>query len=244
MRVVSSLRMERDHKAIVVFQKVNVNLYGNNQDLMDYAQHLTPYAFGFVTKQYKEMSKISYSGDIYENTVAISIKSSEGDVTVSESTCECNFHSCMSLPCRHIFFFRKHKNMSSFDQCLVEPRWTKTYYKKNHVVFDDQPCPETVVTVTPRRRRVRVLSGQDKYRRVHLVTQQIARAVSDMSTVQFHHHLSQLEKFADILSRGKEYNITEMTQGCGILFNLSFNTLIFVKFKHHESFPKHFNFKD
>jgi hypothetical protein len=37
--------------------------------------------------------------------------------------------------------------MSSFDQCLVEPRWTKTYYKKNHVVFDDQPCPETVVTV-------------------------------------------------------------------------------------------------
>jgi hypothetical protein len=30
--------MERDHKAIVVFQKVNVNLYGNNQDLMDYAK--------------------------------------------------------------------------------------------------------------------------------------------------------------------------------------------------------------
>jgi hypothetical protein len=42
----------------------------------------TPFAFGFVTKQYKEMSKISYSGDIYKNTVAISIKSSEGDVTV------------------------------------------------------------------------------------------------------------------------------------------------------------------
>jgi hypothetical protein len=134
--------------------------------------------------------------------------------------------------------------MSSFDQCLVEPRWTKTYYKKNHVIFDDQPCPETVVTVTLRRRRVRVLSGQDKYRRVHLATQQIARTVSDMSTVQFHHHLSQLEKFADILSRGKEYNITEITEGCGILFNLSFNTLNFVQFKHYESFPKHFNFKD
>ena len=111
-------------------------------------------------------------------------------------------------------------------------------------LFDNQPCPETVVTVTPRRQCVRVLSEQNKYRCVHLVTQQIAIAVSDMSTVQFHHHLSQLEKFADILSRGKEYNITEMTQGCGILFNLSFNTLIFVKFKHHESFPKHFNFKD
>ena len=124
------------------------------------------------------------------------------------------------------------------------PRWINTYYKKNHVIFDDQPCPETVVTVTPRRRRVRVLSGQDKYRRVHLVTQQIARVVSDMSTVQFHHHLSQLEKFADILSRGKEYKITEMTEGCGILFNLSFNTLIFAQFKHYESFPKHFNFKD
>jgi hypothetical protein len=37
------------------------------------------------------------------------------------------------------------------------------------------------------------------------------------------------EKFANILSRGKEYNITEMTEGCGILFNLYFNTLIFVK---------------
>ena len=79
---------------------------------------------------------------------------SEGDVAVLESTCECNFHSCMSLPSRHIFFFRKHKNMSSFDQCLVEPRWTKTYYKKNHVIFDDHPCPETVVTVTPRRNAI------------------------------------------------------------------------------------------
>jgi hypothetical protein len=66
--------------------------------------------------------------------------------------------------------------------------------------------------MTTGRRRVRVLSGQDKYRRVHLVTQHIARAVSDMSTVQFHHHLSQLEKFANILSRGKEYNITEMKE--------------------------------
>jgi hypothetical protein len=37
----------------------------------------------------------------------------------------------------------------------------------------------------------------------YLVTQQTARAVSDMFIVQFHHHLSQLEKFADILSRGK-----------------------------------------
>ena len=54
MRVVSSLRMERDHKAIVVFQKVKLNLYGNNQDLMDYAQHLTPYAFGFVTSNIKK----------------------------------------------------------------------------------------------------------------------------------------------------------------------------------------------
>jgi hypothetical protein len=40
---------------------------------MDYAQHFTPYVFGFVTKQYKEMNKISYSGDIYKNTVAISM---------------------------------------------------------------------------------------------------------------------------------------------------------------------------
>jgi hypothetical protein len=72
-----------DHKAIVVFRKAKVNLHGNNQDLMDYPQHLTPYAFGFVTKQYKEMSKISYSGDIYKNTVAISIKSSKEDATVS-----------------------------------------------------------------------------------------------------------------------------------------------------------------
>jgi hypothetical protein len=47
---------------------------------MDYTQHLTPYVFGFVAKQYKEMSKISYSGDIYKNTVAISIKSLEGDI--------------------------------------------------------------------------------------------------------------------------------------------------------------------
>ena len=92
-----------------------------------------------------QISLAVYSfGDIISNF-------SEGDVAVSESACECNFHSCLSLPCRHIFFFRKHKNMSSFDQCPVEPRWTKTYCKKNHVIFDDQPCPETVVTVTPSR---------------------------------------------------------------------------------------------
>jgi hypothetical protein len=42
-----------------------------------------------------------------------------------------------------------------------------------------------------------------------------------MFIVQFHHHLSQLEKFADILSRGKEYNITEITSPSNDLIEMA-----------------------
>jgi hypothetical protein len=88
---------------------------------------------GLIFKYYVFFLVISFGPSWFDETL---IKGRHIDVTVSESTCECNFHSCMSLLCRHIFSFRKHKNMSSFDQCLVEPRWTKTDYKKKHVIFD------------------------------------------------------------------------------------------------------------
>ncbi|CAC5383191.1 ZSWIM3 [Mytilus coruscus] len=158
--------------------------------------------------------KITYDGAITSNTVAVSLPSSDGNLTVTATTCDCGFFKSMTLPCRHILFFRRQSLLNEYSPDLSAYRWTKAYFRKSHVVFDESQQPENNIqlTTTPRCRRVRVLSGQDKYRRVHGTTQQLARLVSDMPMRQFNEHVQNLEQIVDLLKDGKEYNVQDVQQ--------------------------------
>ena len=75
--------------------------------------------------------------------------------------------------------------------------------------------------------------------RVESINQKLKKVISKFSNI-----VTFFENLMRVVSSLRMERDHKATEGCGILFNLSFNTLIFVKFKHHESFPKHFNFKD
>ncbi|VDI19045.1 Hypothetical predicted protein [Mytilus galloprovincialis] len=206
MKTVKYLRTERDHRAITIFQKVKVNRFESNSSLSEYLKQVTP--FGYIAKQMEASHKITYDGAITSNTVAVSLPSSDGDLTVTATTCDCGFFKSMTLPCRHILFFRRQSQTSA------HTAGQKLTIEKSHVVFDESQQPENNIqlTTTPRRRRVCVLSGQDKYRRVHGTTQQLARLVSDMPMRQFNEHVQKLEQIVDLLKDGKEYNVQDVHQ--------------------------------
>lgn len=98
-----SLRTERDHRALSVFQKVPITPFKPDSPEYLYMQILTPYALGYVVRQLNLADKVKIlgnSGDVYE------INSSEGINRVTASDCDCGFHKSMQLPCRHIFAVR------------------------------------------------------------------------------------------------------------------------------------------
>ncbi|XP_071176325.1 uncharacterized protein [Mytilus edulis] len=107
MKTVKSLRTERDHRAITIFQKVKVNRFESNSSLSEYLKQVTPFAFGYIAKQMEASHKITYDGAITSNTVAVSLPSSDCDLTVTATTCDCGFFKSITLPCRHILVFRR-----------------------------------------------------------------------------------------------------------------------------------------
>ena len=51
--ILSALRIESDHKAAMVFQKVTVHPFPADSQESNYSKLLTPYALAFVIKQLK-----------------------------------------------------------------------------------------------------------------------------------------------------------------------------------------------
>lgn len=103
-----------------------------------------------------------------------------------------------------------------FSGLACSSRWTKAYYKRNHVAFQEfqnseLPDSDSVtITTTPRRRRVRILSGQDKYRRTHDLCQKLSSVIAEKSMREFTYHIKNLEQLLDLLSQSKPYAITEV----------------------------------
>ncbi len=60
---------------------------------------------------------------------------SEGNINVDCSHCECLSWKSMKLPCRHIFAFRNHIGMALFDPSLCDQRWSIDYYKSKQRIF-------------------------------------------------------------------------------------------------------------
>ncbi|CAC5421215.1 unnamed protein product [Mytilus coruscus] len=66
------------------------------------------------------------------------------------------------------------------------------------------------ITTTPRRRRMRVQSGQDKYRRALDLGQKKTAIIAEKSFKDFNHHIKNLEILIELLQQSKPYAITEV----------------------------------
>ena len=86
LKCLDFLALERDHRAITIFQKAPVQLYTSESALYHYQLLLTPYAFSFLKEQFDVAKKLD-AGTAESNV----LQSSEGLLVVSALSCQCSF---------------------------------------------------------------------------------------------------------------------------------------------------------
>ena len=168
LKCLDSLELERDHRAITIFQKAPVQLYTSESALYHYQLLLTPYAFSFLKEQFElATNKKSEDAGTAESNV---LQSSEGLLAVSVHSCQCSFFKAMKLPCRHVFSHRITHNMELFDKSFCSARWTIDYYHQSHRVFSSDslqniviPAPVQVSDIPRTCTSSRILSQHEKY---------------------------------------------------------------------------------
>ena len=90
-----SLRTERDHRALTIFQKVPITPFKPGSPEHRYMNLVTPYALDFIVRQLELAKKVKIQphgeSDVY------SITSSEGNIRTIVNECSCSFNKSMQL---------------------------------------------------------------------------------------------------------------------------------------------------
>lgn len=189
LKCLDSLALERDHRAITIFQKAPVQLYSSESALYHYQLLLTPYAFSFLKEQFDIAKKITEDAGAAESNV---LQSSEDLLAISALSCQCSFFKAMKLPCRHVFSHRIIHNMELFDKNICSVRWTKKYYHESHRVFlfhSEQNIDIPIQVSDIQCSSSRILSQHEKYRRAFGVAQKLASLASEIPMNEYHHAL-------------------------------------------------------
>ena len=124
---------ERNIKATDNYVKVPAYKLTKDQEL--YLDYVTRYAFDLIEK---EISEITHVQNFIVNNQEMSVftKFHVFKYLVTPLSCTCKYFISMGLPCRHIFKFREHLNLSLFDERFVLIRWTNDYFS-NHPIFQE-----------------------------------------------------------------------------------------------------------
>ena len=123
--VLRVLRSERNHSHIM--QRIKTPAMRQHEvtsEDMKYATYVTPYAYSLILKQLLLRDSVKMPEEDGHPC-----DSSEGPINVTASSCQCSFWTTRKLPCRHMFAYRKTKNIASFDTDLVAERWSARYYE-------------------------------------------------------------------------------------------------------------------
>ena len=98
----------------LVNQKVPLKVYSDDSPEQAYLDILTPYAFRVVKVELEKRSRIEPQDEGTRNVVV----SGHRLLEVSAVSCNCEFRTVMSLPCRHILAVRQYENLHVFDSTL------------------------------------------------------------------------------------------------------------------------------
>ena len=180
---IDSLRTERDHRALTIFQKVPVTPFRVDSPEHQYMQLLTPYALSYVIKQLQLLTKVQVAEES-ENSdeCEYDISTSESVLHTSANGCTCAFWKSMQLPCRHLFAVRSKLNLELCSSALCSERWTLDYYHRNHRILSDnyQDFGQSSLNLTKTScRPVVILSQQEKYRKAFRLSQKLPSLVSE-----------------------------------------------------------------
>jgi zinc finger SWIM domain-containing protein 3 len=101
--------------------------YKCETELEQYLQVLTPYAFNLVSKNAGTKVALDLPSDASPES-EFSITDRQRELTVSAGSCSCAFFKDIQLPCRHIFAIRKSLGLNAFDEKLINPRWSRSFF--------------------------------------------------------------------------------------------------------------------
>ena len=115
----------------------------------------------------------------------------------------------MELPCKHIFALRKHANLDVFQAKLCATRWTRDYYRNSHRAFSKNASLSTNVGISAMDRlpALKVLSLNEKYRKIFTIAQKLANVASYISTREFSYAVQCLEKVLKAWEQGQHVTV-------------------------------------
>ena len=126
LKMISTFRTERQHRALTVLAKVSRCTTEMNEDEAAYSLLLTPYAYKILQREQKGEERVTLTAS--ENS--FTCQSTEGELIVTDTTCSCTSYSSIGLPCKHIFAARKEHRIPLFDNSTVNKRWTGEDYRQ------------------------------------------------------------------------------------------------------------------
>ena len=148
------LRVEQDHKASLIGQKVPVSFHSSKDSVsIKYMKYLTPYAYKYFSCQFELKTKVIHPAESTDEHFSVS--SNEGTLLVFSSACQCMRWNSMRLPCRHILVVTEKCHLDLFDKSLCDQRWSLAYYRSKQRIFrpeeevegcDDHPVEVPVLT--------------------------------------------------------------------------------------------------
>ena len=206
MCTINSMSIERDHRALLVSQKVPLKVYSDDSHEQAYLDILTPYAFRFVKVELEKRSRVELQDESTRYVVALGPRLLE----VSAVSCNCEFRTAISLPCRHILAVRQHENLQVFDSTLVAQRWAKQYYMHSHRVFQPDRGAAAAEVIVSQQLPRRVPSQHDKYRQSVAATKRLTSLLSGVPTREFEQVLHAVEMICDILTKGGHFVVVEV----------------------------------
>ena len=208
--IIQSLRLERDHKAATMVQKVKVCAFEKGSPEAKYYEVLTSYASTFVTKQLNLAKRLTDIVACDDGSYQVQ------DVKpVSVNHCACLFKQSMLLPCRHIFAVRKKLDLSLYDENLFDNRWTLNYYCNTQRIFaNTEAIPTSTFTVTKNSSNSTcTLSEQQKYKNVSVLALELANIASKASGVHYERRCDVIRRLINHWKCGEEVSVVKLTHG-------------------------------
>ena len=212
MQCLSSLRVERDHRALEVTIKRRITAHDPASVLGKYVELLTPYAFEYVQKQFELSKSVKILEDLDEDRCTIDAR--EGHLVTSTGSCTCIFTSSMKLPCRHVLATRRHKGLSEYHEDLCADRWKLQHFLQNHHIFqnetDSHASEVTVETISSEPTTSKALTEQEKYKKAFQVAQCLAQHLSTVGMKDFEEGLELLKSIKSRWDEGKKLSVTDL----------------------------------
>lgn len=189
--VVDSMASDRDFKAIKENMRRPRSSFGD-EVLELYQDFLTQFAFNHMKDQYKKSENISFNM-VCDNQAHLEEK--ERTLTTSATSCSCGFRGSMELPCRHIFAFRRVKDLPLYEESLSSRRWSRGYQRQVQQKITQTEVSATGPPPVYQSQATVPRAEMTKYQLAAKITKKINEKLETLPDDQFDYYMEKLKTF-------------------------------------------------